>query len=349
MNRMEKKPTANTAAYDLYLRGLYASGKGTREALEEAMRCYEAATKKDPTFSLAFSAWGNAYLLGMGTYFPRKESYPRAKEFILRALDLDPNSSEAHMARGNLALQGELDWKTAEQELQKAIALNSGNAEARAWYSALLLILQRFDEAKWEIREALRANPMMASRWLQLAAVHYHSGDIYNGTSWAEELLDREPGSFYLRMMVAGCYVMEGRFGDAMKLADQLTGSPDLMNRVYRAVLYGMLGKPDEAGRLVTELEERAKTTHIPRVWIAELHAILGEKKKALDLLELDFREGDRSLWSEYLAPGFDPIRNEPRFVGLLRTYNLPTELRERPKVLPHGEEMVRPRMGVPT
>jgi tetratricopeptide (TPR) repeat protein len=349
MNVLEKKPTANAAAYDLYLRGLYASHKGTRESLEEAFRCFEMATKKDPTFSLAYSAWGNAYVLGMGDHFPRKEAYPRAKELVARALELDPNSSEAHMARGNLALQGDLDWKTAEIELQKAISLNPGNAEAHLWFAGLLATLQRFEEGMEQVRETLRVNPMMAHAWNQLVGMHYVSGDIYTAASWAEELLERDPTSFDIRMMVGFCYATEGRTTDALKVADLLAGPPDLMHRVSRAVLYGILGKPEEAGRLVAELEARAKTTFVPLAWIADLYAVLGEKAKALDVLERDFREGDRALWLEYLDPQYDQLRTEPRFVSLLRGYNLPTEMRERPLVVPHLEEVIRPSLGVPT
>jgi len=349
MNVLEKKPTTNPAAYDLYLRGLYASHKGTREALEEAFRCFELATQKDPTFSLAFSAWGNAHVLGLGSYLPRKETYARAKELVARALELDPNSSEAHVARGNLALQGDLDWKTAELELRKAISLNPGNMEAHFWYASLLATLQRFEEGKAEVRETIRANPLMANAWIQLMGMYYHSGDIYTATAWAEELLDRDPTSFYVRLLVGYCYATEGRTADALKMAEQLAGPPDLMNRVARAILYALLGKPEEAGRLVSELEARAKTTYVPQVWIANLYAVLGEKEKALDMLERDLREGDKGLWFDYLAPQYDSMRTEPRFVRLLREYNLPTEMRERPLVVPHLEEGVRPVHGVPT
>ena len=70
MNRMEKKPTANTAAYDLYLRGLYASGKGTREALEEAMRCYEADDEEGPDVLVGVLGVGQRVPPGDGNVLP---------------------------------------------------------------------------------------------------------------------------------------------------------------------------------------------------------------------------------------------------------------------------------------
>ena len=348
MHSTEKKPTTDPAVYDLYLKGLHARGPQTRAALEEAIRCFEMAAKKDPKFSLAHSAWGNTYVLLGGTYMPFKEVYPRAKDLVNRAIELNPKSSEAHMARGNLAYQCELDWKKAEAELQEAISLNPGNVEAHFWYGMVLLTVQRYDEAKEELRETIRLNPMAGYPWTWLAVAELLSGDVFGATGLAEELVARDPASFLNRLVLAHCYVAEGRTADALKEAEKLAGPPEVGSRVGRAILFAVLGKPDEANRLVRELEERAKTAYVPLTWIAELYAILEEKPKALEMLERDFREGDKGLWMEYQFPPFAAIRNEPRFVALLRGYKLPV-VKEMPALAPHAMETTKHPAGVPT
>jgi tetratricopeptide (TPR) repeat protein len=348
MQSLEKKPTTNIEAYDLYLNGLYAEWTGTQKSFEEALRLFEMATKKDPTFALPYAASGNVHVLMGGTYLPFKEIYPKAKELVARALELDPKSSDAHVARGNFALQCDLDWKKAETELKQAILLNPGNSEAHCWYAVLLVLLQRFDEAKSELREAIRLTPTFGLVWNWLALAELLSGNIYQATALAEELVARHPTSFDQRMLVAYCYVAEGRMADALKETEKLVGPPNLDSRVGRAILFGMLGKPEEPRELVKELEERAKTTHVSGIRIASLYASLGEKEKALDLLERDFREGDKNLWLEYQYPQWVKLRNEPRFVSLLRGYKLPP-LGERRPVMPHGMEGAKQPMGVPT
>lgn len=348
MQPLERKPTTNIEAYDLYLKGLYAAWKGTREAQEQAIRDFEMAMKKDPAFSWPYSACANVYVMMGGTSLPLKEVYPKAKELMTRALELDPNSSDAHLARGDFALQCDLDWKKAESELQKAISLNPGNPEAHGWYAILLLLLQRFDEAKSEIRETIRLNPGLNWGWTWLTVAELLSGDVYSATTLAEELVARDPTSFANRLMVAHCYVAEGRTADALKQAELLAEPPDLSFRVGRAILFALLGKANEAGLLAKELEERAKTTHVSRTYIADLYAALGEKEKALDLLERDFREGDKCLWLEYQYPQYAELRNEPRFASLLRGYKLPTPAERRP-ILPQGMAGTQQPMGVPT
>jgi eukaryotic-like serine/threonine-protein kinase len=334
----EKKPTTNFEAYDLYLKGLYSSRLETREALEEAIHYFELATQKDPGFSLAYSAWADAYIRGAGVHFPQREAYPRAKELLGRALELGPGSPEAHRVRATLALQGELDWEEAESEFQKAIALNPSDAEAHLGYSQLLAAVQRFDEARDELRQTLRVSPSVDHLWTRLIEVEFLSGEVPSATTLAEEVRDRDPNAFHPHLLTSCCYLAGGRTAEALKEADQIAGPAKPSGRVSRAILLARLGKPDEAGRLVKDLEGKLKSRYVPLSWVADLYAALGEKEKALDALERDFLEGDRRLWSEYQLPHYAPLREDPRFVELLRSYKLPTEPREQPSAVGRTE-----------
>lgn len=348
MERIEKTPTARTAAYDLYLKGRRSDWKGTRETYEEAMRHYEEAIKKDPTFSLPYSAAGNLYVVMGGSHRPFKEIYPKAKELITKALELDPKSSDAHLARANFAMQCDLDWKKAESEYQQAIQLNPGNVEAHAWYGVLLDLLQRFDEAKTEYREVLRLNPLFTPGWNFLALSEYYSGDLLAGMKISEYLVTQEPASFMTRLQLAYGFALEGRVPDAIKELEALPVPLELTRRVGRATVYAIAGKPEEAKLLLKELEERRKTEFVAGQDLADLYAVLGQKEKALDLLEHEFREGDKCFWLHYQQPPFIPLRGEPRFVSLLRGYKLP-KLEEKVPFVPHAMEGAKQPMGVPT
>jgi tetratricopeptide (TPR) repeat protein len=342
MSVAEKKPTTSFEAYDLYLKGLYASRLDSREALEEAIHHFERATLKDPGFSLAYSAWADAYIRGAGVLLPPREAYPRAKELLDRALELDPGSPEAHRVRATLALHGELDWEEAESEFQKAIALSPSDAEAHLGYSQLLAAVQRFDEAKDELRQTLRASPSVGQLWNRMIEVEFLSGDVSSATSLAEEVRDRDPSAFHPHLLTSFCYLAGGRTADALKEADQLAGPAKPSGRVSRAILLARLGQPDEAGRLVKDLEGKLQSRYVPLSWVADLYVALGEKEKALDTLERDFREGDRRLWSEYQLPHYGPLRDDPRFVELLRSYKLPTELRGHPSPVDRPDPVQR-------
>ena len=326
MGEGESKPIRKLAAFELYLKGLYSSRLDTREGLEEALRCFESAMREDPGLAMAYSACAETFVRGAGVLFPPSEAFRRAKELVALADELEPGSSEVHKVLGDLALRGTLDWETAESEFRQALALNPGDAEAHFRYSVLLATLQRFGEAQEELREALRANPMLTSAWQWLIELRYRSGDLSAATALAEEVRDRDPNSFETRWWTGCCYWAAGRTAEASKESEELAGPAKPRNRVSRAILLGLLGKPEEAARLVRELERESTSRYVPLGWIADLHAILGEKEKAVDALERDLREGDRGLWLGYQLPQYDPFRSEPRFVALLREYHLPTE-----------------------
>jgi len=85
-----RRPTANPAAYDLYLRGLVASSDDAGTGFEEAVRCFEQATRLDPTYAEAFAAWAELYVVVAGDSRAVQEVMPRARELAARALEIDP-------------------------------------------------------------------------------------------------------------------------------------------------------------------------------------------------------------------------------------------------------------------
>ena len=75
---------------------------------------------------------------------------------------------------------------------------------------------------------------------------------------------------------------------------------------------------------MADRVEKGNLKTYISDADLSMLYSALGEKGKALDLLEKDWREGDRILWLFYQGVFYNPIREEPRFRALLQQYRLP-------------------------
>jgi len=321
---IRKTPTKSSSAHDLFLKGVFASRQWSRTGVEQALEYFERATRADPDFSAAYSAWGSVCLLASGTFLPYREAVPRAKELVERALKLDPDSSEAHAARGNLSLQGDLDWSTAEREYRQAISLNPSNVEAHYWYGMLLVTVQRFDEAKEEFRTAIQLDPLMTFYWNWLVVSHSLSGDSDSAVVLAELQRDRDPASVLNHLQLAQMYARAGRMRDAAKEIDRSSGPLDREDRATRAVIRAELGDPTEARRLATEFGNESATTFVPLEDLARLYAVIGDRERALTLLERDFAEGDKALWIDYQFSLFDRIRDDPRFLELLRKYHLP-------------------------
>lgn len=316
-------PTANLAAYDLYLRGLVAASAEEFEGLDEAVRCFDQATKLDPTFAEAFAAWANLYVAAAGDRLPMRDVMPRARELVARAHELDPNSSEAHSALANLSFQFDHNWQLAETEFDKALALNPSNVTAHAFLGLVLVALERFDEAKEVLRNAARLDPGGRHR-STLAWAELEAGDFDSAISYMQEQRERRPASVGVHVGLGFAFLVAGRRSEALQEADTpLTGAND-SERFDHALLNALVGRPDAAREIAAEVEPRGAKSYTSATHLAMLHSAMGEKTRALDLLEQDFREGDQVLWLWYRGTFFDPIRDDPRFVALLHEYGLP-------------------------
>jgi adenylate cyclase len=320
-----RKPTANLDAYDLYLRGLVAAGTEGGKGIDEAIRCFRAATELDPTFAEAFGAWANLYVVAAGDYLPMREVIPRARELARRALELDPDSSEAHAARGNIVFQFDNDWRLAEAEFRRAIELNPNNVTAHRFLGLLLIALNRFDEAKEVLWRAIRLDPGAHDR-NTVALAELYSGNYDAALSYALEERDQDPASIPNHIMVGMFALAAGRRDLALKEADTPVPPDDDVARFDLALLSALVGRPEAAREVAAEVERGEAKSYTSATHLAMLYGALGEKERALDLLEKDYREGDRILWLFYRGAYFSSLRKEPRFIALVQSFGLPTE-----------------------
>jgi adenylate cyclase len=321
--RLREKPTEDLAAYDLYLRGLVATSEEYGEGIAEAIRCFEEATTRDPNFSEAFAAWADLYVSKAGDYLPMREVMPRARALAARALELDPESSDGHMALGNIAFQFDLDWPRAESELRRAIAINPSNLPAHRIFGLLLIALDRFDEARDVFRRVMQLDPGGRPAGYMIL-VDLASGAYDAAIEYQEKEVHRESATVQTHIYLGLMYVTAGRRTDALRVADTLLTTANEVDRFDLALLNALVGRPDAARAMAASVERGEVKIYVSSTDLAMLYAALGEKGRALDLLEKDEREGDRVFWLYFRGPWFDSIRDDPRFIALIRRYGLP-------------------------
>jgi adenylate cyclase len=326
-------PTSDLAAYESYLRGIqafqqyHASGENRGDIDRRAETYFEEAIRRDPRFSAAYSYLANHLLGAMGDTRPSREVLPRTRGLVARALELNPNSSDGHTAAGNLALQADQDWARAEAEFQQAIVLNPSNSAARMWYGSLLLVLQRFSEAKKQERVAIELDPLWILPRLELVRAHLFSGDGEGAIALLEKMAGPFSDNLFVRYLLAWAYVFTGRAGDVLELVGPWAGVVEPGPRANRAFVLAALGQPEEARRLSEDWKAGRWPEYLSLADVALACAAAGDKEQALALLERDCREGDKTLWSHYQRPIFDSIRDDPRFAAMLRAMGLPTTL----------------------
>ena len=328
--RARRPPTTSLEAYDLYLRGLAASSGFDAAHHIEAVRSFEAASRLDPKFAEAFASWANLYVRAAGDHLSFREAIPRARELAAKALALDPDSAEAHAALGNIAMQYDHDWATAEREFRRAIELNPSNIDAHTFFGLMLIALERFAEARAELALAVRLDPAGEHEGT-LAWAESASDDPEASVRHGRARIAREPTSLSPHTMLGLTLLELGRRDEATREADVAIAPADDNERFDHAMLNAVLGRPKVAREILAEAARGETQSYTSDSHLAMLHAALGEGSIALDLLEKEYREGDPTLWLYYRSATFDSIRTDPRFVDLLRKYGLPTRPLVRP------------------
>jgi TolB-like protein/DNA-binding winged helix-turn-helix (wHTH) protein/Tfp pilus assembly protein PilF len=318
----------NPEAQDLYLRGLYTmnSGSGTTESSEKAIKYFQQAIEKDPSYAAAYAALATVYAVwipGM-TRSPRN-LMPKAREFALKALTLDNTLEDAHSVLGMIALLYDWDWSAAEREYKQAMTLNPSNVRAHEWHSRGLVTQGRTEEAIAEAKQALTLSPSPVAWdypiWVFILARRY---DL--ARERAREFLEVAPNYVWGHFEMAQIYEHQGQLEEAAReslKADELFGTdPKKVAQLKEA-----LAKSGPKGywrRTLENYRESVKSNYVPPLLVAEACVRVDDKECAFEWLEKGFEERDDLMIDIKVEPLFDGLRSDPRFQDLERRVGIP-------------------------
>jgi tetratricopeptide (TPR) repeat protein len=314
--------TRDVQAYQFYLKGLYNRQKTTELGFTESLKYFQQAIDLDPTYAQAYVGLSDSYgSLGYLNMLPPREVWPKARAAAEAALRLDDTLGEAHAALGHAVLRYDWDLARAEAELSRAIALNPRHAVARHWNAHLASAMGRFAEVVPESRKAVELEPLD----LMLNA---HLLFMLTGRANArDELMARiasvreiEPDFWAARAALASVHLADGQREEGVR---ELEASVAGSNRMPLALFFAgralaVAGLRANAREAVAELEQRA---YVPSVWVASIHAALGDRDTAFRWLERGFRE--RDAWLIELRSWPLSYQVDPRFKDLVRRTGL--------------------------
>jgi TolB-like protein/Flp pilus assembly protein TadD len=324
--RLTARRAISPEVYENYLKGSFTLGKSNgRDDVEKSIGYFEEAIKRDPTFAPASVGLANAYF-ELSTVFigdPPDEMRSKAMALARRAVELDPESTEAHVLLAEM-LRIQWKWAESETEFRRALELNPNDAAAHVEFAKWLLSEGRTGEALEWAERGRELDPLAVSgfdlAWILFNARHYDEA-IHELRSELELRPDDAGALWYLGFALNANHQPKEAIPVLEKAAAVSNRSPGVIGVLIRA--YAQAGRRADALRLLGELKRRKQAGYVPAAAFVNAYLGLGDNDQVFAWLERAYQEKSYMLLFVKVHPYFDPVRDDPRFVELVHRIGL--------------------------
>jgi len=315
-----KYHTESPKAYVLYLKGRHF---WINKSHEKAIEYFEQALSLDPNYALAYTGLADVYNR-LAFYFnkPVKGYYLKAKESVLKALEIDDQLSEAHASLGYLKTHYEWDWDGAEKALNRAIELNHGNVLAHRYYFTYLKAIGNSNEAFAEIRTALELDPLNRGIHFRLGMIFLLDGQVDKAIEQLQRTLELYPNFSPAVMFLGLAYIEKENYEegiDLLKKGVKLTKGKSPLAFGYLGYAYGVSGNREQAINVLNDVLERRKKDYFSPYYTALIYTGMGDKDKAFEWLEKGYEERDPRQYSIKASGMFKSLHTDSRWPVILK------------------------------
>jgi tetratricopeptide (TPR) repeat protein len=315
--RVAKNYTANTAAYQEYLKGRLYTLQYTPDGHKKAIEHLNEAIRLDPNFALVWAALADYYTAASEWLLPPRDALAKAGAAAEKALALDSTLAEAHAALGHVFVHQ--FNPAAEHELQQALELNPNSVEARLWYGEYFI---GRDEAKGiaVLRQAQELDPLSPVIGQFIVAQYLFNRHFDEAFTEAQKTLQLDPKDPGARSYLAYAYSAKGNHAEAAAILEDLKQQlPTSQPLGQLGMEYALLGRRNDALKIIAEMNELSRQRYVSPYDIAVVYTALGDKDQALG--SLNKAREDQSEWMSWLRGDtrFDSLRSDPHFMDLMR------------------------------
>jgi TolB-like protein/DNA-binding winged helix-turn-helix (wHTH) protein/Tfp pilus assembly protein PilF len=309
-------------AYLEYLLGQHYLWRPGEEELSRAIEHFERAVRLDPDYAPAHAGLSHAWWWrGIWGAQTLKQVEAASRAAASRALALDPQLAEAHVSLGRIKFVYDWDWTGAEKDLGRALELDPNSLDAHFFHGMLFMALGRFPEAIDHMGKAEALDPLSATVQSAYGRILYRARRFDEAIVHLKQAISLEPQSPGPYHRLADVFEEVRRYSEAMAMsaaAEKLAPQGPGRRAADVARIYARMGRRDEARRILSGL-----TTSKP-AWfaVATVFAALGDKDEAFRLLFAAV-EDRGSLNYVKTDPRFDVLHSDRRWPELLRRMNL--------------------------
>ena len=319
-----KSYTKDIEAYNLYLKGLFYWNKWTASEVHAAIKYFGEAAAKDPEFALPYSALADCYIfLGAYGFMPSKTSYPKAKQYADKALQLDPKHAEALTSLALVKLFFDWDLDGACGAFQNALRLNPGSASVHHCYMYYLQAAGRMEEAVAEMETARILDPLSLVMNNVLAEAYFYAGRLDDAIVQINRTLELDP---YFRGAVWNCGILnifKGKYDKAVEIFKSMIRNfgEDPKSVSPLGLAYALSGNNEKAKECIQTLNELSK--EYPGISLnmdyAMIYRGLGDQDKMFCHLEkaVDEKVGGVIFLKNH--PEWKKFSGDPRYTRILK------------------------------
>ena len=317
-----RSPTKDSAAHEAYLKGLYYMNNITGENYERARTYFEQAVQLDPNYAPAYAGLAEYYW--STDALPPQLAMPKAEQYALKSLQLDESLPEAHTALAGIRFFYNWDWPGAEKEFTRSLELNPSGAETHRLYSLYLASLRGSDQAVREIRRAQQLDPLSLNINTTAGWVFNYTRQYDQAIEQCRNVLEIDPNNASAHDCRGESYLNKGMFDQALAEFRRAASGGEPLRQVGLARTYGLMGKRNEARKILDELTKASKQRYFPPYLFGMIHVAIGENEQGLSWLEEAFNHRDPYLVHLKKDAAFDSLRSDPHFQDLLRRMGFP-------------------------
>ena len=307
-------------AQQLYLLAVHVLDRYTREGTAKAIEHLNQALALDPEFAAAWRQLGRAYASqaaqGWGS---AAEGYERARKAMERALSLEPDLAEAHVALGWIRMAHDWDFRGAEASYARALGSEPRNATVLRGAGVLALTLGRNEEAIRLYRRAIEQDPLSSATYNNLGIALRAAGRHQEAEAAYRKALQLASERVGTHSSLALTLLAEGRAEEAM--AEAML-EPDEAWRLWAlAIIHDAKGQIADSDAVLRELTAKYATDTAHQ--IAEVHAARGDVDAAFEWLERAYAQRDGGLMDVKTSPYLHSLHGDPRWDAFLEKMGL--------------------------
>lgn len=316
---------ATPEARELYFRGRYYWNRRTEDSLTKSIDCFQKAVAADPNFALAYAGLADAYaLVASFSVEPGRQANSSARTAALSAIQLDSGLAEPHASLGMISFFTDWDGAAAEQEFQRALALEPNYATAHHWYALDLAAMGRADQASYEVRKAQDLDPTSSMIGTNVGWVLYLNRHYDAAEHAFRIVLEMDPGFVRAHTRLGITLLTEGKNQAAVQELRQalaLSGDPYVKGVLAEAL--AVSGHREEANHMLSEMIKDSHQRYVQPFGIALAYLGLGQRTQALEWLQKAFDDHTTTMVWAKIDPELDRLRSTPELQAMLAKMKL--------------------------